>query len=80
MDSDFLWDMLTKLAREGGCIVSSADCSVMEIADARARGDFLVDNRGYGYVRRIPEWLRRHSRFARHAAPDCCERDDGKEE
>ena len=73
MDQDSVWDMLTKLAREGGCIVASADCDVIEIAFARARGDFLVDNRGYGWVRRLPEWLQRHSRFARNASPDCCE-------
>lgn len=70
--------LIKKLAVEGGCIVSSADCSEMEIADARARGDFWVDNHNYGYVRRLPEWLQRHSRFARNASPDCCERGEGE--
>lgn len=60
-----------KLASEGGCIVSTADCSELEIANARGRGDFYADENGYGYVRRIPEWLRKHSRFARGATDSC---------
>lgn len=67
-------ELIAKLAAGGGCIVSSADCSVMEIADARVRGDFHVDANGFGYVRRLPEWLARHSRYARNVAADCCEK------
>ena len=65
--------LLEKLGREGGCLVASADCDRIEIAEANARGDMYVDPNGLGYVRRIPEWLQRHSRYARNAAPDCCE-------
>ncbi len=51
---NFLADLLTN----GGAIVSSNDCSVMEIADAQARGRFLViDN--FGFVRRSKKWLDR---------------------
>ena len=63
--------LLALLAAEGGCIVSSADCHEIEIAEARARGDFWVDDDGLGYVRRLPEWLSRHSRYARGATDPC---------
>ncbi len=65
--------LLEKLKSEGGCIVSSGDCSEMEIADAQARGDFYVDANHFGYVRRLPGWLARHSRFARNAESNNCE-------
>lgn len=68
-----LLDLINKLKLEGGCIVSSADCSEMEIADARVRGDFYVDDYNFGFVRRLPAWLQKHSRFSRNAEPDCCE-------
>lgn len=61
-----------KLAKDGGCLVSSADCSEMEIADARAREDFYLDG-SLGFVRRLPQWLVKHSRFARGLSDDCCE-------
>lgn len=48
---------MSRLASEGGCIVSTADCSVMEIANATERGDFFADGDNLGYIRRIPEWL-----------------------
>lgn len=70
-------NLIEKLLIHGGCIVSSADCSQMEIADARVRGDFWADANGYGYVRRLPEWLARHSRYARIVSPECCERERG---
>jgi hypothetical protein len=65
--------LFEKLKKEGGCIVSSADCSELEIADARVRGDFFADENGFGYVRRLPEWLQKHSRFARNAEEENCE-------
>lgn len=65
--------LVEKLGRDGGAIVSSADCSPMEIADAHARGDLWVDMDGLGYVRRLPAWLQRHSRDARNASAECCE-------
>lgn len=65
--------LIEKLKKEGGCLVSSGDCSEMEIADAQARGDFFVDDNNFGYVRRLPDWLNKHSRFARNADHDNCE-------
>lgn len=67
--------LLDKLAKEGGCIVSTADCSELEVAEAKTRGDFYVDDNQCGYVRRLPEWINKHSRFARGAEPSCCELD-----
>jgi len=49
--------LIAQLAKEGGAIVSTGDCSEIEIANARATGRFAVDNCGYGYVRRTKEWL-----------------------
>lgn len=48
---------LSLLGEERGAIVSSADCSEMEIAFARDQGRFYVDNDGMGYVMRPREWL-----------------------
>lgn len=64
-------ELFEKLATDGGCIVCSGDCSIIEIAEARARGDFYIDENSIGYVRRIPEWLKKHSRFARGATDSC---------
>jgi hypothetical protein len=50
-------ELIDQLREEGGAIVSSGDCSEMEIADARATGRFAADEFGYGYVRRTKEWL-----------------------
>lgn len=52
-------DLLDRLAREGGCIVSSGSASELEIADARVRGDFYVDERGLGFILRSKQWLDR---------------------
>lgn len=71
--------LTNKLAIEGGCIVASADCDTIELADARARGDFTVDEGGIGYVRRLPGWLKRHSRFARGATDSCEQKADAEE-
>lgn len=52
------YNFLADLLENGGAIVSSNDCSVMEIADAQARGRFLnVDS--FGFVRRPKKWLDR---------------------
>lgn len=59
------------LATKSGCLVSSADCSEIEIADAQRRGDFYVFAGGLGLVHRHAEWLQRHSRFARNAVSSC---------
>lgn len=49
--------LLKRLVEYGGAVVSSGECTEMEIADARARGDFYVDDKGLGYVRRLQIWL-----------------------
>lgn len=50
-------EFLEKL-RSGGAIVSSNECSQMELADANITGRFFIDEDGYGYVWRTPEWLK----------------------
>lgn len=50
-------DLLARLVARGGAIVSSGVCSEMEIADARARGDFYVDAKHLGYVLRLKAWV-----------------------
>lgn len=55
-----LKQILEQLVNEGGAIVTSNECSEMEIADARATGRMTVDENGIGYVRRYREWLDRH--------------------
>jgi hypothetical protein len=72
--------LLTRLVTQGGAIVSSSECSPMEIADARARGDFYVDADGLGYVLRLKKWLdlvkqretALHS-IAKNTCCDCCQ-------
>lgn len=44
--------LLKRLAEQRGFIVSSADCSATEIADAMSKGNWYVDDAGYGYVLR----------------------------
>jgi len=50
-------ELINQLASKGGAIVSSNDCSELEIADAQATGRFAVDEEGLGFVRRTKEWL-----------------------
>lgn len=52
-------ELIKKLALEGGAIVSSANCTEMEIADAAATNRFAVDANGLGYVLRTKQWLDR---------------------
>lgn len=49
--------LIDQLVTEGGAIVSSGDCSEMEIANAQATGRFSVREDGMGFVRRSKEWL-----------------------
>ena len=49
--------LLGQLITDGGAIVSSNECSEMEIANAQATGRFAVDAECFGYVRRTKEWL-----------------------
>jgi len=65
--------LLAKLAIEGGCLISAEDCSWSEVEDAKARGDYYIDECGYECIRRPPEWLSRHSPHARNANPNNCE-------
>jgi hypothetical protein len=44
------YEFLKLLARKGGTIVSSNDCTVEEIAAARAEKRFYVDADSFGYV------------------------------
>ena len=50
-------ELIADLASKGGAIVSSNDCSHIEIADARANGRMFVREDGLGFVLRHPEWL-----------------------
>jgi len=47
---------LEALCRERGAIVSSNDCSEIEIVYARACNRFYVDSNGLGYVLRTQAW------------------------
>jgi hypothetical protein len=49
--------LIRLLGISGGAIVSSNDCSEIEIADARATSRFAVDEDGFGFVLRSKEWL-----------------------
>lgn len=44
--------------RDGGAIVSSNECSELEIMDARATDRFFADDEGFGYVWRTQKWLK----------------------
>jgi hypothetical protein len=46
--------LLDLLIANGGSIVSSNDCSVLEISLAQACGRFCVDDDGMGFVYRPP--------------------------
>jgi hypothetical protein len=48
-----------RLAAEQGALVSSGSCSEIEIADAMVRGDFYVDEGGFGFVLRFKTWRER---------------------
>lgn len=49
--------LFEQVAIYGGAIVSTGDCSEMEIADAKANGRFSILEDGTGFVRRTKEWL-----------------------
>jgi hypothetical protein len=50
-------DLIEKLTAEGGAIVTSNECSELEIGDARITGRFSVRDDGIGLVLRTKEWL-----------------------
>jgi hypothetical protein len=49
--------LINQLSRDGGALVSSNDCSEIELADAKSTGRFAVDDDGFGFVLRAKEWL-----------------------
>lgn len=49
--------LIERLTTDRGAIVSSGNCSEIEIAAAQATGRFAVNSKGYGFVWRYPEWL-----------------------
>lgn len=48
---------MDKLIAEGGALVTTDQCDVMEIADAQATGRFAANDDGIGFVLRPKEWL-----------------------
>jgi hypothetical protein len=50
-------ELIDQLVTEGGAIVSSGDCSEIEITNAQATGRFAVREDALGFVRRTKEWL-----------------------
>lgn len=68
--------LIDKLTREGGAIVSSGECSGIEIAQAQACGRFAVRDDGMGYVLRPADWLKRTKALPELiAAAECALRD-----
>lgn len=61
--------MTTALVSERGAIVSSADCSDMELAFARTEGRFFVDTNGYGFVLRPKLWRENAELALKHLPP-----------
>lgn len=56
-------ELLQRLVAEGGCIVTSNNASVHEIANAQSLGHMYVDGDGLGYILRSKQWLDRvHAR------------------
>ena len=49
--------LIDKLAEDGGALVSTVDCSEMEIAYAQSAGLFATRDDGCGFVLRSKEWL-----------------------
>ena len=64
--SESALEFMKRLSVERGAIVSSADCSEMEIAFARSENRFYVDGDSLGYVLR-PEKCRKLAETALHS-------------
>lgn len=43
-------NLFEKLKMEGGKIISSNDCTPLEISEARACGRMYVDDDGFGFI------------------------------
>lgn len=56
-------EAIPALSAEGGALVTSAACSPMELAFARAESRFFVDENGFGFVLRYRQW-REHAERA----------------
>lgn len=52
-----IFELLAKLEKHGGAIVSSDDCPEIETANARLYGRFAVNADGFGFVLRTADWL-----------------------
>ncbi len=52
-------EVIDALLAERGALVSSGDCSEMEIAFARVESRFFVRDDGMGFVLRTRDWLAR---------------------
>jgi hypothetical protein len=50
-------ELFHQLEMEGGAIVCSNECHVIELADARLHGRMFVNDDGIGFVRRPKAWL-----------------------
>jgi len=65
--------LINQLSREGGALVSSNDCSDIELADAKCTGRFSVNDDGHGFVLRSSEWLAlQKAREIAHPNTDGC--------
>ncbi len=49
--------LFQKLKEEGGAIVSTKDCTPLEIAMAQTEGRMFVDEAGCGFILRPAVWL-----------------------
>lgn len=47
--------LIQQLVSDGGAIVCTADCLVLEISEAQAAGRFAMNANGFGFVRRTKE-------------------------
>ncbi len=50
-------ELLQKLKKESGALVSTKDCSPFEIAIAQTQGNMFVDADGCGFILRPQIWL-----------------------
>lgn len=52
-------ELLDRLVKEGGCVVTEAQCTPTEVTEALARDDYALNYDGKGFVRRTQSWLDR---------------------
>ena len=68
-------ELLEALITERGAIVTSADCSEMELAFARQEGRFHVDANGMGFVLRPGRWRVKAEAALKADYADCLDPD-----